>query len=127
MAVYEAVTKTNGFRVTNEERFQELLNGLSGEDVEHHEFTNSFGQIVHQIYGYCSVDYVTEDGDYDFDVFIKELQKILPDRESVVWIEIGNEKIRYVNGVVIVITNKEVFSTTLENWAEDIIRGLKWE
>ena len=42
----------------------------------------------------------------DFDEFLNELQKILPDNEAFVLIEVGFEKLRYITGYSLILTSK---------------------
>ena len=122
MANYMASARTNYFRVTDEEKYKELFNGLCGED-DIADFTKEENGVVYHGFGsYCSIEYCApseedDDYEYNFDAFLDELQKILPDDEVFVYMEAGNEKLRYVSGYVIVMTNKECKSMSLDNWA----------
>ena len=132
MANYMATARTNYFRVTDEEKWQELFNGLCCED-EIHDFTEDREGVKYHGFGaYASIEYMSkvyiegeteEDGyddyEYDFDEFITELKKILPDDEAFVYMEAGNEKLRYVTGFVMVVTNKETKSMSLDSWAKE--------
>ena len=122
MANYMGASRTNYFRVTDENRYQELFNNLCSED-EIHDFTKEKDGVTYHGFGcYGSVEYTgetDEDGftDYCFDTFVNELQKIIPDDEAFIYFESGYEKLRYVTGVGIVCTNKEIKSISLDNWA----------
>ena len=62
--------------------------------------------------------------EYDFDEFLTRLQKILPDDEAFVYMEAGNEKLRYVVGFVVVVTSKEIKSMSLDTWAKEQAKQL---
>lgn len=49
--------------------------------------------------------------------FYQELQKILPDQEAMILMEVGNEKLRYVVGLVTIVTNKEIRFVNMEDVA----------
>lgn len=132
MANYRATARTNYFRVTDEEKWQKLFNGLCCEG-EIYDFTEERDGIKYHGFGaYDSIDYMFkvhiegeteedsyDDYDYDWDKFITELKKILPDDEAFIYMESGYEKLRYVTGFVLVVTNKETKSMSLDNWAKE--------
>lgn len=49
--------------------------------------------------------------------FYRELQKILPDKEAMILMESGNEKLRYVTGFATIVTNKEIRFLNLSDLA----------
>ena len=120
MANYMATARTNYFRVTDEEKWQELFNGLCCED-EIHDFTEERNGVKYHGFGaYDFINYLGgNEEECDWEKFVTELKKILPDDEAFIYIEVGNEKLRYVNGFVIVVTNKKIKSMSLDNWAEE--------
>lgn len=127
MANYNGASRTNYFRVTDEEKYDELFNNLTAEfGIE--DFTkNVDGVIWHGFGAYSSIDYLykddseeydeDEDYEYNFDMFLEELQKILPDNEAFIYMESGHEKLRYVGGSAIICTNKECKSVDLTYFA----------
>jgi hypothetical protein len=124
MANYMGTSRTNYFRVTDEDKYQELFKNLRSTEDDIHDFTtDNNGVIYHGFGSYSSIDYVVsvddeyDDEEYDFDAFLHELQKILPDDEAFMYFESGYEKLRYVGGYVLVCTNKEIRSTSLDHWA----------
>ena len=100
MANYECTTRTNYFRVTDEERYKELF-GLLTAEMEIEDFTKEDGEkILHGFGSYCDIDcYGDEEQENlpaDFDEWLEELQKILPEDEAFIYMQAGNEKLRYV-------------------------------
>lgn len=79
-----------------------------GDDVN--DFTKEQGGILYHGFGaFGSVDYLTDDGEgYNFDLFLSELQKILPEDEAFIYMESGAEKLRYITGFSIVVTRNEI-------------------
>lgn len=120
MANYEAVSITNSFTVTDEEKYQQLYNRLVS-DSEIYDFseTDKDGTLLHQFGSYGSIDLLlAEDDITDIEDFIKELQKILPEGEMFTYKEIGHEKLRSVNGFIYVATNKTSDSFSLDEFAD---------
>lgn len=118
MANYLATSRTNYFRVTDEDKYAELFNHLVSEDFIE-DFTEERDGVLYHGFGtYGSIDYkAAEENDSDFDTFLKEIQTILPEDEAFIYTEVGHEKLRCVTGVSIVYTNTELKSMSLSSWA----------
>lgn len=117
MANYECTVRTNYFRVTDEKRYEELLNGLCAED-NIHDFTKvKDGVLYHGFGSYGSIDYIDKNEEYNFDEFLEELLKILPEDEAFMYFESGHEKLRYIVGSVIIATKNKIVYENLENLA----------
>lgn len=130
MANYGAISRTNYFKVTDEARYKELFSKLVGDEDEVHDFTKiQNGTNVHGFGSYSSIDYLDtddeeEDPSYNFDYFLDELQKILPDDEVFIYTESGHEKLRYITGYSIVVTSKEIKCVDLQSEAISAARKL---
>lgn len=112
MANTNTVTRTNYFRVTDEEKYQELFKELISEDTIHDFTETANGTVLHGFGSYTSIFYCPsgENADenwYSLDGFIEQLQKILPEGEAVIIKEISWEKLRFVDGGYHVITSNE--------------------
>lgn len=109
MANYTAASRTNYFRVTDEDKYSELFSNLTSEDIIQ-DFTETKDGLIYRAFGcYGSIfyeDYETDD--CSLEVFLSELQKILPEDEAFMLFESGCEKLRYVTGYSIVCTKKEI-------------------
>ena len=104
MANYESIIRTNYFRVTDEEKYNELFNNLCAEDTIHDfSYTDDNGVIWHGFGSYGNV-YCEEDDDYSLGEFYSGIQSILPADEALITFEIGNEKLRYLVGIAVVVT-----------------------
>ena len=126
MANYLATARTNYFRVTNEEKYQELFSKLVSED-EIEDFTEVKDGITYHGFGaYAPIEYFDND-EYDFDMFIEELQKILPEDEAFMYFEVGSEKIRYLVGYACVVTHNEIKEMNLDSWAKNTAKNLLGE
>ena len=120
MANYIAVSRTNYFRVTDEEKYKELFEMLSSEDnIEDFTEKGTDGIIRHGFGTYGDIEYYDEEQDeYDFDEWLSRLQKILPDDEAFILESSGHEKLRYVTGWVVVVTSKTIVSMNCDTWAQ---------
>lgn len=68
---------------------------MSEDEIE--DFTETKDGITYHGFGaYASVEYLNND-EYDFDIFLEELQKILPKDEAFMYFEVGHEKLRFLN------------------------------
>jgi len=133
MANYNAFTRSNYFRVTDEKRMKELVDSCAcGEDELHlfvrdeSEGSKTFG---FGCYGSISgLEVPSEDSDeepeVEYDFFITELQKILYDGDAIIITEIGYEKLRYLIGYSIIITKTESRCVDLDNEALGIAKKM---
>ena len=125
MANYTCVARTNYFRVTDEGKYQELFKKLvSDDDIVDFTKTSEDGIILHGFGSYGSIDFMTDADEYNFDEFIKKLQSILPEDEAFMFFEAGHEKLRYVCGYCVVVTNKEVRSLSIDDYALTVAKQL---
>ena len=126
MANYQGTSRTNYFRVTDEAKYQELYNNLCANDTIDDLTKEKDGTIYHGFGSYSGIDYkINEDGsEMNFDKFLEELQKILPDDEAFVYFEAGHEKLKYITGYCIVVTNKTITNESITDWAERTCKSL---
>ena len=129
MANYMAVTRTNYFRVTDEDRYKELFEMLiSEDDIQDFIKRTEDGVILHGFGCYGDVEYYDDDADeYDFDEWLSKLQEIIPDDEAFILESSGYEKLRYVTGWVVVVTRKEIASISCDSWAKKKAKELLGE
>lgn len=109
MANYMTASRTNYFRVTDEDKYSKLFNRLISEDTID-DFTETKDGVIYHAFGcYGSIFYEDyETGDCSFDLFLSELQKILPEDEAFILFESGHEKLRYVTAYSVVCTKKTI-------------------
>ena len=119
MADYIAKTRTNYFKVTDPEAFKELM--------QHCSASSSCGCTIEVYFKYgetstvmfcCEGSFdgmITENPeDADFDQFVEELQKLLPENEVCIITEIGAEKLRYLTAYSNVISKNEIRQVSLD-------------
>lgn len=135
MANYYATSRTNYFRVTDEEKYNELFKNLVGLESEICDFTftkeengitlhgfGSYGPISYRVPNSNTDEY--DDEDYDFDQFLAELQAILPENEAFIYMEAGNEKLRYITGFSVVVTKNDIESVEICDEALKVAKRL---
>ena len=116
MANYVSLTKSNIFRITDKEKFTDIINNLESDGIiEFHEHDgDKEGEIkVQFMVDGTPFGYETENGDFELIPVIEDIQTLLPDDEVCVIIESGHEKLRYVDGSVLVISKETYFSKGL--------------
>lgn len=128
MANYVCTSRTNYFRVTDEEKYEALFSRLYCPDgdeisaltktengVTRHGF-GSYGQIW---YKDPALDEDEEDYQEDdcINMFLEELQKILPEDEAFILFEAGHTKLQHVSGDAIVATADTIEYVNLRNAA----------
>ena len=126
MANYCCTSRTNYFTVTDEEKYKELFSNLISEDNIEDFTTETDGKISHGFGSYGVIDYCPDEDEDEcnFDYFLNELQKILPDNEAFMLFEAGNEKLRFVSGSVCIVTNKDIKFFTLRDVALEAARAM---
>ena len=126
MANYYSSYRTNYFRVTDENRWNDLFSKLSGDDLS--DFSEVKDGI--QVHGFGGYDYVaydidgSEDYEGSIDEFLTDLREILPEGEAVIYTETGHEKLRYVSAFSIVATKNSVESINLQDAAIEKAREM---
>lgn len=125
MANYLATARTNYFRVTDEERYQKLFEHLVAGDEVKDLTKERDGVLYHGFGAYGSIDWQeNEEADCDFNHFLEELQKILPDDEAFIYQEVGHEKLHSVDGYGFVVTSKEIRAESISSWAKEMVEEL---
>ena len=141
MATYGCATRTNYFRVKDEETFRDLMARVNSEDCSVWEKNNDSGQKFFGFGGYGSINGVRpkgsndddydEDCGYEIDAFLNELAECVADDDAVLLFEAGHEKLRYVTGFVYVVTSKDVKCIDLKYAGKDLAKSMlgnpNWE
>ena len=105
MANWYGATRTNYFKVKDEQRYQALFNRLKGDEDTVEDFTRiTDGETWHAFGCYSDIFFMPEtinddDEPVDFQEFLKSIADILTDDSCFVITCIGNEKLRYLTGV----------------------------
>ncbi|MCD8109992.1 MAG: hypothetical protein LUE14_07825 [Clostridiales bacterium] len=132
MSNYAQASRTNYFKVIDENRFYSLCDHLYSSDDHVETFTeeNASGETLVS-FGCTSDMGYSPDGDEDegawccsLEPFFKELQKILPDGEAAIYTEAGHDKLRNVYGSAWVVTNTQIKYISLGDVAMSTAREL---
>ena len=65
-----------------------------------------------------------EDESADIDLFYKKLQSVLEEDDAIIFTSIGHEKLRYLVGMIKVITKDDIQEINLENEAMELARKM---
>lgn len=116
MANYNCTIRTNYFHVKDNDKFEEFMTHVYGEDLKIFDMVDSNGNKLYGfgcyggISGYFDNEEEYEDSDiaWDnaYDNFIDGLVAHVTEDDAVLIFESGYEKLRYVVGSVTVITSK---------------------
>jgi len=110
MANYCGTTRTNYFKVTDEEKFRQVMANVCCTDDDLEIFEEEFDDGKKFGFGCCGVIQGTkqllddEDAEEDYDEFIKSLQEVVADGDAIIITEVGYEKLRYLVGRSEIIT-----------------------
>ena len=116
MANYCCAYRTNYFKVKDNEKFKEFMTHVYAEDLDVFHKTDKNGNELYGFGGYGGISgYFNDENEYEnddeawdnaYDSFIDGLAKQVADDDAILLFEVGNEKLRYVVGSVVVITSK---------------------
>lgn len=146
MANYIAKSRTNWFRVTDEEQFQKLCAELvGGEDaIEFCEEGDDEG-LWHMFYCHDTISCYPKDVRFEEDVaidpetgeeadtfpidgWIEDLRKVLHPNDPFAYFEIGSEKMRYLVGYAFLATRETpVECIDIQNWVLERSREILGE
>ena len=114
MANYCCTIRTNYFYVKDEAEFRSLMEQVYGSEdaVEVWKKQDDEGNTTFGFGCYGGIAGIRDtDNDEDleetaFDRFLEKLQQCVAENDAVIILEAGNEKMRYVVGTALILTNK---------------------
>ena len=113
MANYCCTIRTNYFHVKDEAEFRSLMEQVYGSEdsIEIWERSDDEGQATFGFGCYGGIAGIrdTDDDDLEetaFDRFLEKLQQCVAENDAVIILEAGSEKMRYVVGTALILTNK---------------------
>ena len=131
MANYCCTIRTNYFHVKDEAEFRSLMEQVYGSEdaVEVWEKRDDEGNTTFGFgcYGRIAGIRDTDDDDLEetaFDRFLEKLQQCVAENDAVIILEAGNEKMRYVVGTALILTNKACEYLDIAELAEKRAAGL---
>lgn len=126
MANWYGASRTNYFKVTDEERYQSLFNRLAGTDNEVEDFsTTRNGETYHAFGSYGDILVKSESYDNgeefsEWSDFLRSVGEILAPDSVFVYTIVGNEKLRYLTGICdMVFPNGRVIHCDLADFAHN--------
>ena len=128
MANYCGTCRTNYFKVKNEKAFLNFMNNVVGDDFyifdkEDKDGNKSFGFGCYgEIYGIATKVGDENEVEYDYDLFLENLQEHIADNDAIIIMEAGHEKLRYVKGSVLVITSAKIMYKDTDELAIELAR-----
>jgi len=135
MADYYAKVRTNYFSVTDEDKFHRLMEMCASNGGRVEVFSEkSAGDEPTKFGFYCDgsilgllaphddeepedLNYEACDDEHDMDLFYKFLQKLVTKDDAVIITEVGSEKMCYLFGVCVIITQSEIRVLDLQGMA----------
>ena len=126
MANYVGTVRTNYFRVTDEKKYAELFSRLCSEDnIYDFSRREEDGTIMH---GFGCNNWISMMSDEDemcsLNPFFFAMQDILPEDDAFAIIEIGQEKLQYVDGFATVVTKHGIRHMNALNWITQTAREM---
>lgn len=135
MSDYMGTTKSNKFKVKNKEKAELIINSMCTDGDIYFDITEtdnkeeflcwfgSTGSIVGIAKNYNITkdnDEYTEDDEANYDFMLSELQSIVAENSYINLIEVGYEKLRYVNGHCVVITKDKIKHVNLIDYGDTL-------
>ena len=138
MANYCCATRTNYFKVKNEEEFMDFMKNVQCSEDDIQIWTresNGTKYFAFGCYGGISGWNDADDEDCDWDIaydnFTDGLSQLVAEDDAIIIFESGNEKLRYLTGNAMIITSKDTAYININNAAtkkaSDMLGNPSWE
>ena len=134
MANYCCVYRTNYFKVKDNGKFKEFMTHVYAEDLEVFNKKDENGNELYGFGGYGGISgYFNNENEYEdsdeawdnaYDNLIDGLAKQVAEDDAILLFEVGNEKLRYVVGSVVVITSKAYEYRDITNVGVEIAKQM---
>ena len=124
MANYYEMTRTNYFKITDSDKFKEICEEITSESGVEFDVTEKDGKLYGCISSESIIMLNDEDESVDVESFYKKLQTVLEEDDAIIFISIGHEKLRYLVGMITVITKDDIQYINLEDKAMELARTM---
>ena len=128
MANYYGKARTSYMKVIDEEKFKAWAATIRDIDVitkKHEEYGMLYGLVFVGEFGGIVTSQYNEETDKEEDVeFYDEVQMHIAEGWSLIVMETGSEKMRYLFGYAAVITPEDIRTIEINNWAEYMMQDL---
>lgn len=105
------ITRTNDFRVTDEEAYKQLYSGLvceNGNELQDRSRETKHGGIIHAFGAFDTLDYRVPGKDVDFSDFLTGIQKILAPGEKMEYMEVSYSRSLCASTYMAMVTPKGI-------------------
>lgn len=124
MANYYEMTRTNYFKITDSDKFKEICEEIISESGVDFDVTEKDGKLYGCISSESIIMLNDEDESVDMESFYKKLQTVLEEDDAIIFTSIGHEKLRYLVGMITVITKDDIQYINLEDKAMELARTM---
>ena len=124
MANYYEMTRTNYFKITDSDKFKEICEEITSESGVEFDVTEKDGKLYGCISSESIIMLNDEDESVDVESFYKKLQTVLEEDDAIIFTSIGHEKLRYLVGMIVVITKDDIQYINLEDKAMELARTM---
>lgn len=124
MANYYEMTRTNYFKITDSDKFKEICEEITSESGVEFDVTEKDGKLYGCISSESIIMLNDEDESVDMESFYKKLQTVLEEDDAIIFTSIGHEKLRYLVGMITVITKDDIQYINLEDKAMELARTM---
>ena len=124
MANYYEMTRTNYFKITDSDKFKEICEEITSESGVEFDVTEKDGKLYGCISSESIIMLNDEDESVDIESFYKKLQTVLEEDDAIIFTSIGHEKLRYLVGMITVITKDDIQYINLEDKAMELARTM---
>ena len=124
MANYYEMTRTNYFKITDSDKFKEICEEIISESGVDFDVTEKDGKLYGCISSESIIMLNDEDESVDIESFYKKLQTVLEEDDAIIFTSIGHEKLRYLVGMITVITKDDIQYINLEDKAMELARTM---
>lgn len=129
---YVNIFRSSYFRVKDEDKWKDLWkNHVDGEDLEDFSYKDEYGNQWHGfggsgMYGYFNNREALEDDDemLDPDDFFDKIAELIVGGDACVIYYVGHEKLRYISGSVVVVTEGKVQYNNLADVAHRMMKAI---
>ena len=124
MANYYEMTRTNYFKITDSDKFKEICEEITSESGVEFDVTEKDGKLYCCISSESIIMLNDEDESANIERFYEKLQTVLEEDDAIIFTSIGHEKLRYLVGMITVITKDDIQYINLEDKAMELARTM---
>ena len=124
MANYYEMPRTNYFKITDSDKFKEICEEITSESGVEFDVTEKDEKLYGCISSESIIMLNDEDESANIERFYEKLQTVLEEDDAIIFTSIGHEKLRYLVGMITVITKDDIQYINLEDKAMELARTM---